>query len=270
MARKTTKKELTLEERLKQERNRELLHIEDRVQYINEPTYSFNVGDEVIYGALKKSVVKEVLYDGKVYGLLCTATDNNYGNPYDYQTYIVTAWMDIRTLKQNESDFARNQDVKIYFINSTVEGLIHMYYNFGINMNPDYQRDYVWTIEDKVFLIDSIFNNIEIGKIALIHYSTSTWMESDYGYEILDGKQRLNALVEFYEDRFHYKGKYYSDLSNNDKRVFKDHPVAIGKIDETDKKSILKYFLMLNRAGRVMDQKHLNKVEQMYQELDAE
>ena len=53
MARKTTKKELTLEERLKQERDRELSFIEDRVHYINEPTYHFNIGDEVVYGLLK-------------------------------------------------------------------------------------------------------------------------------------------------------------------------------------------------------------------------
>ena len=269
MSRKA-KKELTLEERLEQERDRELSFIEDRVQYINEPTYSFNIGDEVIYGSLKKSVIKEVLYDGKVYGLLCTATDNNYGNPYDYQTYRIVAWMDIRVIKQNESNFAKNQDLRINFNNSTIESLIHTYYNFGINMNPNYQRDYVWTMKDKVLLIDSIFNNIEIGKIALIHYSTFTWMESGYGYEILDGKQRLNALIEFYEDRFSYMGKYYSDLSGMDKYTFKNHPIAIGNIEESDKKVILKYFLMLNRTGKVMDQKHLNKVEQMYQELDDE
>ena len=269
MSRKA-KKELTLEERLEQERDRELSFIEDRVQYINEPTYSFNIGDEVIYGSLKKSVIKEVLYDGKVYGLLCTATDNNYGNPYDYQTYRIVAWMDIRVIKQNESNFAKNQDLRINFNNSTIESLIHTYYNFGINMNPDYQRDYVWAIEDKLLLIDSIFNNIDIGKIVLIHHSTSTWTESGYGYEILDGKQRLNALVEFYEDRFSYMGKYYSDLSGMDKYTFKNHPIDIGNIEEFDKKVILKYFLMLNRTGKVMDQKHLDKVEQMYQELCTE
>lgn len=269
MARKT-KKELTLEERLKQERDRELSFIEDRVQYINEPTYSFNIGDEVIYGSLKKSVIKEVLYDGKVYGLLCTATDNNYGSPYDYQKYIVTAWMDIRAIKHNDSNFSKNQDVRINFNNSTIESLLHTYYNFGINMNPDYQRDYVWTMEDKLLLIDSIFNNIDIGKIALVHHSTSKWMEYGYGYEILDGKQRLNALVEFYEDRFPYMGKYYSDLSGTDKYTFKDHHISVGNIEESDKKVILKYFLMLNRTGKVMDQKHLDKVEQMYNNLCQE
>ena len=65
-------------------------------------------------------------------------------------------------------------------------------------------------------------------------------------------------------------GKYYSDLSGRDKYTFEDHPISVGNIEESDKKVILKYFLMLNRTGKVMDQKHLNKVEQMYQELDDE
>ena len=78
--------------------------------------------------------------------------------------------MDIRVIKQNESNFAKNQDVIINFNNSTIESLLHTYYNFGINMNPDYQRDYVWTMEDKLLLIDSIFNNIafSINKTSII------------------------------------------------------------------------------------------------------
>ena len=35
------KKELTIEEKLNQERDRELSFIEDRVQYINDPTFFF-------------------------------------------------------------------------------------------------------------------------------------------------------------------------------------------------------------------------------------
>ena len=99
-------------------------------------------------------------------------------------------------------------------------------------------------------------------------YSVEKGVESGYGYEILDGKQRLNALIEFYEDRFSYMGKYYSDLSGMDKYTFKNHPIAIGNIEESEKKVILKYFLMLNRTGKVMDQKHLDNVEKMLEECE--
>ena len=82
-------------------------------------------------------------------------------------------------------------------------------------MNPDYQRDYVWELSDKQLLIDSIFNNIDIGKFAFIHLDYKTWNKTGYAYEILDGKQRLKTIIDFYENRFSYKGIYYNDLSKH-------------------------------------------------------
>ena len=111
-------------------------------------------------------------------------------------------------------------------------------------------------------LIDSIFNNIDIGKFAFIHLDYKKWDETGYGYEILDGKQRLNAIIEFYENRFPYKGVYYNDLSGRDKRIFKNHSIVQGEVSETERKDVLKYFLMLNRTGKVMDQKHLDNEEE--------
>lgn len=93
-------------------------------------------------------------------------------------------------------------------------------------------------------------------------------METGKGYEILDGKQRLNAIIEFYENRFPYKGKYYNDLSAKDKRVFENHHISVGEIKEADKKVVLKYFLMLNRTGKSMDKSQLDKVEQMLKECE--
>lgn len=75
MARKKVNKELTIEEQLQQERENELSFIKDEVPHLNEPTYRFEVGDKVKYGALKDCTVKEVLYDGKVYGLHCISTE---------------------------------------------------------------------------------------------------------------------------------------------------------------------------------------------------
>ena len=268
MARKS-KKELTIEEKLEIEKQRGLDNIEEERIHFNEPTYEFEIGDRVIYGALKESIVDYISDDKKVYGLRCIATDNNYGNPYDYQTYRICGWHEIRPITHGTTNFGSNQDVRIDFVNSTIESLIHKYYAFGINMNPDYQRDYVWELSDKQLLIDSIFNNIDIGKFAFIHLDYKTWNKTGYAYEILDGKQRLKTIIDFYENRLSYKGIYYNDLSKRDQRIFNNHHIIQGEVSETERKDVLKYFLMLNRTGKVMDQKHLDKVEQMYQELDA-
>lgn len=250
------------------EKEHAIKNIEEEVQNLNEPTYYFNVGDKVQFGALKESTVEELLYDGKVYVLRCVATNNNYGDPYDYETYRVAGWTEVRPIINGDSSFANNQDVKIDFTNCTIDSLFSKYYHFGVDMQPDYQRGYVWEQNDKELLIDSIFNNIDIGKFAFIHLNDSKWMETGKGYEILDGKQRLNAIIEFYENRFPYKGKYYNDLSKKDKMIFKHHNVSIGEIREADKKAVLKYFLMLNRTGKSMDKSQLDKVEQMLRECE--
>lgn len=262
------KKELTIEEKLEQEKQSGLRNIENELSHINEPSYSFNIGDKVRYGNLKESIVDEVLYGGKVYGLKCIATNNNYGNPYDYETYRVAMWTEVRPLGSGDTEFAKNQDVKLYFNNSHIESLIHKHYHFGVDFNPDYQRGYVWEQEDKELLLDSIFKNIDIGKFVFIRLSDDEWMERNLGYEILDGKQRLSTLIEFYENKLTYKGKYFNDLSGKDKAVFRNHMVSVAEVNETDKKTVLKYFLMLNRTGKAMDQSHLNEVEQMLRELE--
>ncbi|MBD5534570.1 MAG: DUF262 domain-containing protein [Lachnospiraceae bacterium] len=269
MAKKKIEKELTKEEKLQKEKKIGLSHIEREVPFLNTPSYFFNVGDKVSYGALKESVVEEVLYDGKVYVLRCIATNHNYGDPYDYEIYRVTSWVNVRPVGcSTNTNFAENQEVRLDYFNSTIESLLRRNYSFGIDFNPDYQRGYVWDQKDKEMLLDSIFKNIDIGKFVLIHLSDEEWHERGLSYEILDGKQRLSTLIEFYENKLSYKGKYFNDLSGMDKRAFTEHQVAVAEVRETDKKTVLKYFLMLNRTGKSMDEAHLEEVERMLSNIE--
>lgn len=264
------KRELTKEEKLQREKESGLSNIEKKVPYLSTPSYFFGVGDKVSYGALKESVVEEVLYDGKVYVLKCIATDNNYGDPFDYETYRVASWVDIRPIGNNtDTNFSKNQDVRLDYYNSTVDSLMSYHYNSGIDFNPYYQRGYVWDDKDKELLLDSIFKNIDIGKFVLIHLSDRKWMDGGFCYEILDGKQRLSTLIEFYENKLPYKGKYFNDLSRMDKRAFIEHQVAVAEVRETDKKTVLRYFLMLNRTGKSMDKSHLLEVEKMLNNIES-
>ena len=256
-------KKLSKEEKKKEKENG-LNNIKRKIPYLNTPSYFFNIGDKVSYGAMKESIIEDILYDGKVYILKCIATNNNYGNPYNYETYRVATWVDVRPIVGvTDTKFSKNQDVKLDFYNSTIENLLLKKYHFGIDFEPDYQRKYVWNQKDKELLLDSIFKNIDIGKFVLIHISDKEWHKRGLGYEILDGKQRLNTLIEFYENRIAYNGKCFNDLSGMDKRTFTEHQVAVAEAKEMDKKTVLKYFLMLNRTGKSMDESHLVEVEKM-------
>ena len=51
--------------------------------------------------------------------------------------------------------------------------------------------------------------------------------------------------------------------------AFTEHQVAVAEVRETDEKTVLKYFLMLNRTGKSMDESHLEEVEKMLSSMES-
>lgn len=266
MAKRQSK--MTPEEILQNHIKSDIRETEQKIKFTGTPTYKFNIGDKVKVGNLKDCVVDQILYDGRAYGIKCVSVDHNYGNPIEKDWYRVVSWVNVRPLNTETESIAQNQDIRLDFQHSTIGGLFTKYYSFGIDLSPEYQRDYVWELKDKVALIESIFNNIDIGKIVLVHKSYADYVQNGYSYEVLDGKQRIEALTAFYENRFPYKGKYYNDLSVMDRRIFKDHSVPVAIVEDADRKTLLRYFILLNKSGKVMDKEHLKKVEHMLEELE--
>lgn len=69
-------------------------------------------------------------------------------------------------------------------------------------VNRKYQRKLVWTVDEKEYLIDSIVKDLPIPLILLAQ-------TEDGKLEIIDGLQRLNAIVSFIENRFSINNKYF-------------------------------------------------------------
>ena len=88
-------------------------------------------------------------------------------------------------------------------------------------------------------------------------------------YEVLDGKKRITAFCEFYENRFPYKGKYFNDLCVRDQSHFEEYHVSLAEIQSADRETVLKYFLMLNTTGKAIDKVHLEKIKEMYKKEKA-
>jgi hypothetical protein len=76
------------------------------------------------------------------------------------------------------------------------------------NLQPDFQRRPRWSIEKQSRLIESLVMNVPVPPVFLY--------EQDYGrYEVMDGRQRLTAINEFYKDQFPLEGlKEWSELNN--------------------------------------------------------
>lgn len=231
-------------------------------QFAGKPTYSFSVGDHVLYGAVPETTIQEVINDGMVYRVLCQDKNTDKNNRIPEVQYV--PWINIRPYKKGETNFSCNEDIRLSYSNTTVESLLFKHLHFGVDFDPDYQRGYVWDDDDREKLITSIFMGVDIGRFVLRHLDGDEWMEKGVGYEIIDGKQRFLTLLAFYENRFPYKGVYYNDLSPKDKRCFKDATTAVAEVKNISKKETIRVFLLLNRSGKSVNDEVIKRAELLY------
>ena len=233
------------------------------IRFCPEPTVKFNIGDEVQIGNLLNCVITDVSDDGKVY-----TVDYDREEKDGYQKELrhyqgQWCWYEILDGKNSEEDhgFIKNKDCRLNYSQRSVEGLLNMIYHFGVDTSPEYQRDYVWTVDDQRALIDSIFNGVDIGKFVFVHIDAV----DGYWYEILDGKQRLKALADFYENRFDYKGVFYRDLSKAERCYFRNYEVSYADLQGASEELKFRTFILLNTRGISVEQAHLDEIKKLYE-----
>lgn len=253
----------TLEEIRKSRLDREL----EALPFLTTPPAErmLSVGDEVVVGQLRNCIVEEVLYDGKIYRVSYDREDRDLGLVHDENYF---TWTDLRKrnrIKHTNLLAVDNRIVPIYS-QRQLEGLLTMVYHFGVDFSPSYQRDFVWTEEEKVALIDSIYHGVDIGKFVFVHLGYS----GEYGYEVLDGKQRLNALCEFYENRFPYKGVYFDEMSGADRNHFRGYNVSYAEYHDLTDAQKIKAFILLNTTGVRVATEQLEYAKELYKKATGE
>src|ERR1019366_2863284 len=135
-------------------------------------------------------------------------------------------------------------------------------------MVPVYQREgRLWSRADKAFLIDSILNGYDIPKIYMADFTVGVADLNRKGlpYAIIDGKQRLEAIFEFYkgelvlDDEFVFQqnpklelaGLGYPNLTKNYPEVadiFSNWPLSVVHVVTDDQQKIDELFVRLNRS----------------------
>lgn len=131
--------------------------------------------------------------------------------------------------------------------------------------NKNLQRDFVWDILQKRELIWSILMNRHIPRMAMINIITED-IGTDGVYQVIDGKQRLSTMIDFYNNKFHLEidNKYYLyiDLPEDYQRVIACYAIPYlvvnedygNKITDDDK---INWFKYINFAGTPQDVEHL-------------
>ncbi|MDV3002881.1 MAG: hypothetical protein N5P05_004536 (plasmid) [Chroococcopsis gigantea SAG 12.99] len=130
---------------------------------------------------------------------------------------------------------------------TSIQSVYTSYVEDKLYVNRRYQRKLVWTLEEKQKLIESILKKYPVPAILIAERDNASGT-----YEIIDGLQRLQAIMSFVETAFSTLDGKYFDLqhfptakSRADEGLFVPH-LAQAYISQREVSTILDYTLALS------------------------
>ncbi|MGL5961762.1 MAG: DUF262 domain-containing protein [Cetobacterium sp.] len=235
----------------------------------------FNVGDRVYhigYSETKDLVVTKIVGDLKaeVEGIFVIKEKDGV----DVEVVVKRVFPIIELTTKDPSSGVRIHDkdkwadrlVVIPNMGGVVKEMYEHIMTGRININPFYQRDLVWTLEQKQNYIVALYKEKARVNITTI---VDIYSESDCYVELLDGKQRLSTICEFIDNKFALSDRhFFRDLHKEDMRYLLNLTFTYTRIQPTDKKVLtdndkIELFLEINELGTKMHDEHIAKVKSL-------
>ena len=128
-----------------------------------------------------------------------------------------------------------------------------------IDVEHEYQRGQVWSPPQQALLIDSILRGFDIPKI----YLRKLPQGSPFLFQVVDGKQRLTAIWEFFSDSFpllagddffdfgDMSGLCWSELPDSAQDALQFANISVSKIVGAEEEEIRDLFLRLQKGERL-------------------
>lgn len=173
-----------------------------------------------------------------------------------------------------------------YYRKSTSITISNFYEQYQLNkykLDPPYQRDFnVWDMDQKSFLLDTIFKNFPTPPIFL-----EQKIDADTGitnYDVIDGKQRLSTIIGFINNEVPLPKEFGKDVYGNEKlnglcfeeikKIAKEdqdvktalsdfwaYSISVEYIENPDYKIVDSIFDRLNREGSRLNAQELRKAQ---------
>ncbi|WP_300394103.1 DUF262 domain-containing protein [Henriciella sp.] len=125
-------------------------------------------------------------------------------------------------------------------LDERLEGLVARVRKGRLVLQPDFQRDFVWSRSKASLLIESILMGIPLPVVYVSELADGTW-------EVVDGQQRLTAIKSFIDGvfpdgnkfklsklkvRHDLRGKSFQELSTADQIQIEDYTLRLIKIQK--------------------------------------
>lgn len=148
--------------------------------------------------------------------------------------------------------------------------LQRMQEDYGLDLDPDFQRDHVWTYQQQVDYIEHVLRGGETGKLLLFnspaygHHRRSQSGGLDDTLILVDGKQRLTAVRAFLRDELPAFGEPLSAYEDSLDTI--RHSFLIGVNSLATRRELLEWYIQLNSTGVHHTKEDLDKVRRLIEE----
>jgi len=154
--------------------------------------------------------------------------------------------------KINISDINKPYRRVSYMVNISLDFLSQWVYEkqtkFGLILKPDFQRNYVWSKNQKINYIEHLLNEGSTAKDIYFNHPNwmTTWVsEDDNPMVLVDGMQRISAIMEFLNNTFKVYDKYYAkDINGLDNICLN---VYVNKLKSYTE--VIEWYIELNNTG---------------------
>jgi hypothetical protein len=128
------------------------------------------------------------------------------------------------------------------------------------DLDPDFQRGHVWTKEKQQAYVEFILKG---GKSSrAIYFNHPGWMTDFKGkFEIVDGKQRIEAARAFLRDEVEVFGSVFSEFTDNLRLTETDFIVHVNNLQT--RAEVLEWYLHLNAGGVMHTTDELDRVREL-------
>jgi len=136
--------------------------------------------------------------------------------------------------------------------------LAHHVLDYSLNLEPDFQRGYVWKPEQKVRFVEYALQGGHSGRDLWFNAPGWQGMTGIGEYVLVDGKQRLDAVMGFLNNEFAvFEGSFFRDYTDpiSHHTCFNWHVNTLKTRDEC-----LQWYCDLNTGGTVHSDDEIDRV----------
>lgn len=146
-------------------------------------------------------------------------------------------------------------DMKHEFKEIKLSDLVEWIETKKIDLNPSYQRNFIWSPKDQSELIDTMLKGFPLPNFFI-------YIRPDGNFEMVDGQQRATTIYSFVKGKISSTPLFNKAHFSEVKEDLKDYLLPVIFLSDLKSNESLKdFYVLINKKGKHLNLPEVNKSE---------